>query len=161
METNQPIRILFVEDVPADVELAVRVLRQEELAFTFTRVETKAAFLKALEEFQPDLIISDYAMPAFDGMQVLKLLLERDLTLPFILLTGSLNEEIAVACMKAGASDYVLKDRLKQLPFAVREALEQKKTRLAKAETERALRERLGDGAIGGRMRAIVFSARG
>ncbi|HZY45378.1 MAG TPA: PAS domain S-box protein, partial [Anaerolineae bacterium] len=141
MEDDHPVRILFVEDVPADAELAARALRKEGLAFTSTRVETKAALLKALEEFKPDVIVSDYALPEFDGMQALKLSLERDAAVPFILFTGSLNEETAVACMKAGASDYVLKDRLRQLPFAVKEVLERKQTRLAQAEAERALRE--------------------
>jgi len=136
METNIPLRILFVEDVPADAELAERILRQDGLVFTSTRVETKEEFLRALEEFRPDLIISDYAMPHFDGMAALELALERDAYLPFILLTGSMNEETAVACMKAGAADYVIKEHMQRLSFAVRDALERKKAQLAQAEAE-------------------------
>ena len=126
MSNEQPIRILFVEDVPYDVELAERVLRKEGLVFTSTRVETQDDFLAALTTFQPDLIISDYTMPEFDGMQALRLSLEDDAARPFIVLTGTLNEETAVACIKAGATDYVLKDRLARLPFAVKEALDTK-----------------------------------
>ena len=103
------------------------------------RVDTKEAFLKALEEFRPDLIISDYAMPEFDGMQALKLSLAHDPNLPFIIFTGSMNEETAVACMKAGATDYIIKEHITRLPSAVRGALEQQKTRIEKEESEKEL----------------------
>lgn len=105
MEADQPLRILIVEDLPSDAELAERELRKEGISFTSVRVETKDAFLKALEDFRPDLIISDFALPKFDGMQALKLSLEYDPLLPFIVLTGSMNEDIAVACMRAGATN--------------------------------------------------------
>ncbi|MBU1706081.1 MAG: HD domain-containing phosphohydrolase [Pseudomonadota bacterium] len=141
MKADQPLRILFVEDLPTDAELAERELRKAGISFTSMRVETKEAFLKALEDFRPDLIVSDYAMPEFDGMQALKLSLEYDPNLPFIIFTGSMNEETAVACMKAGATDYVIKERMKRLPMAVAGGLEQKKVRLMKNEAERALRE--------------------
>jgi len=141
MKADQPLRILFVEDVPSDVELAERKLQKEGLQFTSTRVETKPAFFKALKEFAPDLIISDYALPEFDGMQALKLSLEHDSRMPFILLTGSMNEETAVACMKAGATDYVIKEHIARLPFAVKDALEQKKIRVEREEAEQELRE--------------------
>ncbi|CAG0953587.1 Nitrogen fixation regulatory protein [Anaerolineae bacterium] len=141
MESNSLIRILFVEDVPADAELAQAILSREGLGFTFIRVDTEGEFIAALTGFKPDLIISDYSMPTFDGMRALKIAREYDADLPFILLTGSTNEEIAVACMKAGATDYVLKERIKRLPFAVNEALAQKQTRTAKEAAEHALRE--------------------
>jgi PAS domain S-box-containing protein len=139
METDCPLRILIVEDLPADAELAVRELRKDSILFTSMRVDTKEAFLRALEEFRPDLIISDYAMPEFDGMQALKLSLAHDPHLPFILFTGSMNEETAVACMKAGATDYVIKERITRLPLAVRGALEQRQALLDKAETANEL----------------------
>ncbi len=134
-------RILFVEDLPSDVELAERALEKEGLAFTSTRVETKETFLQALEEFQPDLIISDYALPAFDGMQALTLSLAHDATLPVIILTGSMNEDTAVACMKAGAADYVIKEHITRLPFAVREAFDKRQIRQKNEAAARALRE--------------------
>ena len=141
METDNPIRILFVEDLPSDAELAARELEKGGIQFTSARVDTKEAFLTALEEFQPDIIISDYSMPEFDGMQALKLAKEYAAFVPFILLTGSMNEETAVECMKAGATDYVIKEQMKRLAFAVKEALEQKKTLLAKEEAKRELKE--------------------
>ena len=141
METDNPMRILFVEDVPADAEIASRELQKGGIQFKSVRVDTKEEFLKALEEFRPDIIISDYTMPGFDGMQALILAKEYEAGIPFIMLTGSINEETAVECMKAGATDYILKDRMKRLPFAVNEALEQKKIRLEKEKADSALRE--------------------
>ena len=141
MSHANSLHILFVEDVPSDFELAEREIRKGGLKFTSLRVDTRDTFLRALEEFQPDVIVSDYSMPEFDGMQALKLSLERDADIPFIMLTGSTNEEIAVECMKAGATDYVIKRRMTRLPFAVKEALAQKKMSSEKREAERALRE--------------------
>jgi two-component system cell cycle sensor histidine kinase/response regulator CckA len=135
------LRILFVEDIPSDEELAKREIRKSGLLFDSQRVDTKDAFLAALGEFHPDVIVSDYSMPEFDGMQALKLTLERDATIPFIILTGSMNEETAVKCLRAGAVDYVIKEHIASLPFAVRDALEQKKMRVAKDDAERALHE--------------------
>ena len=139
MDSGNLTRILFVEDVPSDAEMAERELQKSGLQFTSVRVDTKEAFRKALEEFHPDIIISDYSMPQFDGMQALKLAKEHSASVPFILLTGSMNEETAVECMKAGAMDYVIKERIKRLPFAVKEALEQNKNRLEREEARRAL----------------------
>jgi len=141
MEYDSGLRILFVEDVPSDMELAERILRKDGLLFSSIRVENTAEFLKQLDEFRPDLIISDYSLPAFDGMHALKLLLEYDSGIPFIVLTGSLNEETAVKCMKEGATDYVLKDRIKRLPYSVRDALDKKDTLAAKEAAEVSLRE--------------------
>jgi len=139
VETDTILRILIVEDTPTDAELAERELRRGGLSFNAIRVETKEAFLRALEEFCPDLIISDYAMPHFDGMQALELTLQHDPTLPFIVLTGSMNEETAVECMKAGAADYVIKEHITRLPFAVKEALERKRTQQARVRAEKQL----------------------
>ncbi len=119
------LKILFVEDVPSDVELAVLELRKENIKFDHTTVSNKIDLLKALKEFNPDLIISDYMMPAFNGLQALKETKLYDPDLPFILYTGSVNEETAVECIKAGAQDYVIKEHMIRLPFAVKEALEQ------------------------------------
>ena len=135
------LRILFVEDLPSDAELAARVLRRGGLALESRRVETRETLLAALQEFQPDLVISDYAMPGFDGMQALQLCRQHDPLLPFIVLTGSMNEDTAVACIKAGADDYVIKEHITRLPFAVREALERRNALRARQAAEEALRE--------------------
>jgi two-component system, cell cycle sensor histidine kinase and response regulator CckA len=141
MSKSPPIRILFVEDLPTDVELAERELKREGLQYELKHVETKENYLRALETFIPDIVISDYSMPNFDGMQALELASKHDPSLPVIILTGSMNEETAVECMKAGASDYVIKEHIKRLPFAVREVLNKRRTRIEKEETQRALGE--------------------
>jgi len=141
MKEDNLLRILFIEDLPSDTELAERELRKGGISFTSMRVETKKGFLRALKDFRPDLIISDYAMPEFDGMQALKLSLKHDADIPFILFTGSMNEETAVACMKAGAMDYIIKEHLRRLPMVIAGALEQKKARLIEKETEKKYRE--------------------
>ena len=142
------LNILFVEDLPADVEIAVREIRKEKINFEFAVVDTPDAFYKALKEFGPDLIISDYAMPVFDGMTALKITRSQPRYIPFIMLTGSMNEETAVACLKAGADDYVLKEKIKRLPFAVREVLEKREKEVERElvllqlkTTEESLRE--------------------
>ena len=134
----ETLRVLFVEDIPADVELAERVLKRGGLDMTSMRIDTKEAFLAALSDFGPDIVISDYSMPAFDGMSALNLATERDPSLPVIILTGSMNEDTAVECIKAGATDYVIKEHMTRLPFAVKEAMEQRKSRLRAAMKDRS-----------------------
>jgi CheY-like chemotaxis protein len=111
---NKEFRILIVEDLPTDAELTERELRKAHIAFTTRRVETKEAFLKELVDFEPDIILSDYRLPQFNGLEALRLLKEHELEVPFILITGSLTEEVAVKCMKEGADDYILKTSLKR-----------------------------------------------
>ena len=141
MKEEMHLRILFVEDVPSDFELAERELKNAKIQFTSLRVETRGAFLNALKEFKPDLIISDYALPEFDGMQALNLAQEFSPLVPFIVMTGSMNEVTAVACMKAGATDYVIKEHRKRLPFSVKEALENKKLHIERERSRKSLEE--------------------
>jgi two-component system cell cycle sensor histidine kinase/response regulator CckA len=133
-------RILFVEDVAVDAELAAAELRRSGLTFDSRRVETRDEFVAALREFRPTLVLSDYALPAFDGLSALALTREHESDTPFILVTASINEETAVACMKAGAWDYLLKDRLSRLPLAVGAALARAHTREKDRQAQEALR---------------------
>jgi PAS domain S-box-containing protein len=128
--------------MPSDMELAERELIKNGISFISIRVDTQEEFKKNLDSFKPDIIISDYSLPSFDGMQALKLLLEHDGTIPFIVFTGSMNEETAVACMKAGATDYIIKEHTKRLPFAVREALLKKKMSLSRDRAEKELAQK-------------------
>ncbi|MCF8038293.1 MAG: PAS domain S-box protein [Desulfohalobiaceae bacterium] len=132
----QKMRILIVEDLPSDAELAEREISKEISPCEFRRVDTQDEYLQALQEFKPELIVSDYLMPSFDGMTALKLALEYEPEVPFIVLTGSMNEETAVECMKAGAWDYVIKEHVKRLVPAVRSALEQKEVNRKHREAE-------------------------
>jgi CheY-like chemotaxis protein len=120
---NQELRILLVEDVSDDAELIKRELRKSGLLFTAKCVETKAGFLTALKNFDPHLIISDFSLGQFNALEALQILTRHSPDLPFILVTGSQSEEVAVACIKEGADDYILKASLKRLPSAVMRSL--------------------------------------
>jgi len=140
MKPDDGLRILFVEDLFSDFELACRALEKEGLLFTARCVDSRDDFLAALSDFSPDVVVSDYSMPLFDGMEVLRLSLEHDPQLPFILCTCSTNEETAVAFIKAGATDYVIKEHLSRLPFSVKEAIQLRNVR---REREAAREEQL------------------
>jgi len=138
---SDKIKILFVEDLPSDVEIARRALKKEEMDFTDLVVDNEIDYKKSLKEFQPDIVISDYSMPSFDGMSALKILMSFRKEIPFIILTGSMNEETAVECMKAGADDYVIKEHMHRLPLAVREALKHNQIRIEKERITDALQK--------------------
>ncbi len=138
---EQYIKILFVEDLPSDYELAQRVIKKENIKFTPRVVDTEEGFIKELSEFEPDIIISDYSMPSFDGMLALQITRAYNNYIPFIILTGSMNEETAVKCMKSGANDYVIKEKITRLPYAILEAIENSKARIEKNLIEKRLKE--------------------
>src|SRR2546422_5690315 len=121
---GRSLRILLLEDVPTDAELVEMELRRAHLAFSTQRVETREEFLHMLDEFAPEVILADYSLPRFNALDALGLLRERRADIPFVLVTGTQTEEIAVRCMKEGADDYILKDSLKRLPAAVLNALQ-------------------------------------
>ena len=137
---SETIRVLIVEDLPSDAELSEREIRKALGSCKFRRVETREEYLAALDEFCPELIVSDYRLPHFDGMSALKLAVERCPDVPFIILTGSMNEDTAVECMKGGAWDYVIKEHVKRLGPAVRSALERQRVQLERKRAEEKLR---------------------
>ncbi|MEP7227461.1 MAG: PAS domain S-box protein [Gemmatimonadales bacterium] len=102
-------------------------------------MDSRDGFLHALEEFGPDLILSDYTLPRFDGMTALSLAKERAPSIPFLIVTGSVNEETAVGCMKAGATDYLLKSNLARIGPAIEAALERSRAHAEKVQAETAL----------------------
>jgi PAS domain S-box-containing protein len=134
-------RILIVEDMPSDADLTEREVKKVLNPCVFERVETREDFLQKLEDFVPDIIISDYSMPHFDGLTALKLSLVKAPLTPFIVLTGSMNEDTAVECMKSGATNYVIKEHIKRLGAAVLNALEQKNIRIERQKAQEALIE--------------------
>jgi PAS domain S-box-containing protein len=138
---DQTVRILIVEDLPTDAELAEREIRKALELCVFRRTDERGDFLAALDSFQPDIIVSDYRMPRFDGLTALKLARERVSLTPFIVLTSAINEDTAVECMKAGASDYVIKEHVKRLGQAVIHALEESRLNRQRRAAEEALRE--------------------
>ena len=134
------VRILLLEDAPADAALIQRELTKAGLVFVSQRVDTRPGFEEALRIFAPDVILSDHGLPGFDGAAALQLVKERFPALPVILVTGSLNEETAVEFMKAGAADYVLKDHLTRLPQAIKRALRESRLREERELAVAALR---------------------
>jgi two-component system cell cycle sensor histidine kinase/response regulator CckA len=134
------LRILILEDAPMDAELVEYELRRSSIPFEARRVETREGFLRELDAFRPDLILSDYTLPRFDGMAALDIARERAPTVPFLIVTGSVNEETAVGCMKAGATDYLLKSNLARIGPAIEAALARVQARTEKARAEEALR---------------------
>ena len=136
MPTHGELRILMLEDVPEEAEVLERELHKSGLAFVVQRVQTKAAFGAALEQFAPDLILADSKLPGFDGHTALEWVRRKDPLLPVIMVTGALGDERAVEFLVAGASDYVLKDRLARLGPAVRRALSDAVTSRARQEAE-------------------------
>jgi signal transduction histidine kinase/DNA-binding response OmpR family regulator len=138
-KTMQQLHILFNEDTPSDADLLEHAIRKAGFDVVPTRVDTREEFLGALREFAPDVIISDYRLPTFNGMEALELAKEHAPFTPFIITTGAMNEEIAVECMKAGADDYLLKDRMLRIGPAIEAALAKKKALMEKQRAEQIL----------------------
>ncbi|MDQ3191021.1 MAG: PAS domain S-box protein [Bacteroidota bacterium] len=118
------LKILHLEDIPADAELVERELKKGNIQFEKLVVDNKIAFEKALKEFVPDIIIADHTLPSFDSTEAIKIIKQRAIKIPFILVSATVSDEYAVEVMKAGADDYILKDRLHRLPQAVLNAME-------------------------------------
>lgn len=137
---KKELEILIVEDAALDAELIERELRDWDVPFHTRRVETRTEFLQALEQQRPDLILSDFTLPGFDAIEALNTLKKLGLDVPFILVTGTRSEEVAVECIREGADDYILKASLKRLPTSIKNALQRKAIENAKQHAEIALR---------------------
>lgn len=137
---SRGVRVLILEDREADAKLMVNELRQARFDVQWTRVDSESEFLAQLQS-APDLILSDYTMPQFDALRALELLHDRNVDIPFIIVSGSIGEEIAVTAMRQGADDYLLKDRLGRLGQAVTAALGRKELREAHRHAQQGLRE--------------------
>lgn len=140
--SDRTLRVLILEDNAADAKLLLEELRLGGFDVYSERVSSERDYLAALES-RWDVILADYTLPSFDAEAALRLLHERAVPVPFIVVTGTVGEDSAVACMRAGATDYLLKDRLVRLPEAVRRAVAEERARAAKEQAESALHERL------------------
>src|SRR5688500_5916385 len=136
-----PLRVLIVEDLEDDALLLLRVLRRAGYDLTSERVDTIAAFSRALERQAWDVIIADYSLPEFNGLSTLALMKARGLDLPFIIVSGNIGEDIAVAAMKAGAHDYIMKNNLARLLPAIERELREAEVRRARKRAEDTLQE--------------------
>jgi two-component system sensor histidine kinase NreB len=123
---NRPLKILLLEDNRTDAEIIERLLKKQNGNFEFRLAMNKKSFLERLEDFSPDVILSDNSLPQFDARDALKVTRERFAHKPFILVTGTVSEEFAANVIKDGADDYILKDRMARLPAAIDAALKQR-----------------------------------
>ena len=138
------VRVLFVEDVETDAQLAVRRLRSDGVSCISKRVETEAGCLEALRTGTHDIILSDFSLPQFDGMSALAMAKRERPEVPFIFVSGTIGEERAIEALRCGAVDYVLKSNLERLAPAVtralREAEQQRERAVQRARIERLTR---------------------
>src|SRR5215468_2788899 len=138
---GQPLHILIVEDSEEDTDLLARELRRAGYDIAFERVDSEESMALALDARAWDIVISDFVIPGFGGLEAMALIHERGLGIPFIVVSGHIGEDIAVSAIKAGADDYLMKDRLARLVPAVERALAQAEIRRAHKRANDALCE--------------------
>ncbi len=134
------LRILYLEDDPRDAELVQETLEADGISCQVTRVETEADFIALLEQGGFDLILADYTLPSYDGLSALKVAQQRWPHVPFIFVSGTLGEEVAIEALKIGATDYVFKTRLARIVPSVQRALREAEERTELSRAEEALR---------------------
>jgi signal transduction histidine kinase len=137
---EKELKILMLEDLEEDVGLIERTLNKQGILFISRRVDTRDEFVEALGSFDPDIILSDHALPQFNSLEALTICRKQHVDVPFILVTGTVSEEFAVNCLKQGADDYVLKSNLVRLPSAIQNALKQRHHEQKRKNAELALR---------------------
>jgi len=137
----KPLRILMLEDNPMDAAVIRKTLSRIPFHTCFTLTTTAGEYLEKLHQQDYDLILSDYQIPNFDAVKALKARNQKNSSIPFILITGAVSEEVAILILKEGADDYILKDRMQRLPFAVEKLLAKQKIKHDKQFLESSLSE--------------------
>jgi DNA-binding NtrC family response regulator len=147
---DKQLKILILEDLAADAELMEHELRKGGIAFTSKRVETREDFVNELNSSPPELILADYKLPSYDGLSALLMVREQYPDIPFIFVSGTVGEDIAIETIKKGATDYVFKERMHRLVTvvlrAMREAEMNRKRKLAEEalkKNEKELKKRI------------------
>jgi DNA-binding NtrC family response regulator len=125
MSLQEPLRILLIEDAETDAELILHLLKRFGLSVIACRVETEAQLRTALPEFRPSAILSDYELPGFNGQAALRVVRELDPSVPFLFVSGKMNEQVAIGALQRGASDYIFKNNLARLGSAVVRAVKE------------------------------------
>jgi signal transduction histidine kinase len=123
---KEHIKILILEDTVDDIEIIEHVLKQSGLNYELFQADSKKTFVYGLQEFKPDIILSDHSLPQFNSINAFKICEDKKLNIPFILVTGAVSEEFAVSCLKHGIDDYILKSNLSRLPIAILNAINQR-----------------------------------
>ena len=134
------IRVLLVEDSPDDVTLIQRQLKREGLEVEYRVETTEKGLRRAIEEFYPQVLLSDFSIPGFSGAEALRLAASIAPSVPFIFVSGTIGEEVAIQCLQSGATDYVLKGNLRRLGPAVRRALREVEGRQAARDADETRR---------------------
>ncbi|HEV8342362.1 MAG TPA: GAF domain-containing protein [Candidatus Binatia bacterium] len=140
---NRSLRLLIVEDLEDDALLVVRELRRAGYNVAFERVDTEEAMRSALAKQTWDLVLADYTMPRFSGLAALELLKTSEIDIPFIIISGSIGEDLAVAAMKAGAHDYMMKHNLRRLIPSIERELRDAEVRRQRRRAEEQVRRNL------------------
>ncbi len=122
--TKTPLRLLIVDDSPGDAELMVAELIRNHFELAWTRVDNESDYMQQIEQHPPELILADYSLPQFSAARALELLQDCGLSIPFVLVSGTIGEQAAVTMIKQGAFDYVLKDHLDRLAVVTARALQ-------------------------------------
>ncbi|MFL5764134.1 MAG: histidine kinase [Bacteroidia bacterium] len=134
-----PVRILFLEDSSSDVELMKHELKKAGIIYISEWVETEAGFIKALQEFNPDVILSDYSLPSFDGMKAFRLFKAYNMMIPFILVTANMSEQLALDCLSEGVDDFILKSNFVRVPKSITRVIEKMNIQKEKDNISREL----------------------
>jgi len=134
-------RILFLEDSPDDVELMEHELSESRVKFISKRIDSRKEFIGSVFDFRPDVILADYSLSMFNGMQAYQLLKKEKITVPFILVTGVLSEQLALECLKEGVDDFILKSSFKRLPAAIINAVKKKESEEEKKQIAAELKK--------------------
>src|SRR6185437_1098894 len=129
---ERPIKILMLEDNDSDAGLIVWALKKANLNFNSKLVDTRQEFTDALEEYVPDVVLSDHSLVNFNSLYAFKICKDKNLEVPFILVTGTVSEEFAVKCLQQGIDDYILKDNLTRLPTSIEHAVRKRDLELSK-----------------------------
>ncbi|MDH4262345.1 MAG: diguanylate cyclase [Spirochaetia bacterium] len=130
------LRILLLEDNPVDVELLIRILKKNSISFSFLCIDNESDFQKALRDFKPDIILSDYNLPLYSGLDALKYVNQNYPFIPLIVVSGAIGEEKAIELLQLGARDYILKDRLVRLPAAIKRIIQEENDAKIRMEYE-------------------------
>jgi len=157
-----PLRVLLVEDNPADAELCLEFLSVAQFELTADVTQTPKDFVDRLQTAGYDVVLADYNLGSWTGLDALDMLQEQGCDVPFILLTAALGDETAIECMKRGVADYVLKERMERLPVAIYRALEQRAARIERRRADRSVEEAEAKfRALAESMQAAVFVEQG
>jgi DNA-binding NtrC family response regulator len=141
MMTAKNLKILIVEDDPYDADLLLRELTKSQFIFSSKIVQTRESFERALEVFLPDIVLSDYSLPRFDGVSAFNITQDKSPDTPFIIVSGTIGEERSIELIKSGVTDYALKDKLFSLASKINRALRDAKEKQEKRNTDEELKK--------------------